>query len=664
MKVVACENCGAKYQIDDNEQVDDYECSVCAGNLNSVEEYPSKHSLKKQNHSNLYRDDFDSKIVYCKDCGLKYTLKSNENLKDYECSSCYGDLRYIDEKLNETIDEPPNNLDKLEESKNHRKEQIDEEKYRDDLEDVIYVEKPFYGSNTLNNKNEIEDSNEYQFNSQESYKKDTAYKNNGTYKDNGLNNNKYKNEAYKKDIDDINNSNIVSNPKHNNAPNFDSNIIYPMTETNLRKLEKKLRNEIKKDFSESISKSYGKTLERNIDINQSLYNENKNNVSINTYNYKNENKTIDDNTKDNLEEKKSKESEESIFDKISKRNTEEEKKKGSITDKTPNQKQELIPHPNTKNTSYHDVYIIAGLIIALIGLLDVLLSKRIYSVIFIVIGIIIFIIGLIKNNNYVSTEKRGRLIREKLLTLPDNFYVLYYVRVPDSNEGINHVVVGSSGIFSIVSQSYNEKEDKNKTKTENENKNLVNKSNLDDLTLLDESENIDVTNNINSNTNNKSMNKSNNKSNNKINNKNRDNKNKNNKNVEYDEYNNNENNNTIKNVTESNIKENNQKRPNRFKFKEAENKFPHNNKIKQKSIHLSEELIDFLNESGFQNFYVEPLVGFVNNEVAVINMPLTDEDLFIDELLQKIVHGKRQLDDKTTHRVAVLLSQYATECSS
>lgn len=649
MKVVACENCGAKYQIDDNEQVDDYECSVCTGNLKSVEEYPSKHSLKKQNHSSLYRDDSDSKIVYCKDCGLKYTLKSNENLKDYECSSCYGDLRYIDEKLNETIDEPPNNnLDKLEESKDHRKEQIGEKKYRDDVEDVIYVEKPFYGSNTLNNKHEFENSNDYQFDSHK-IKKD--------------------NDLYKKDIDDIDNSNIVSNPKYNNAPNFDSNIIYPITENNLRKLEKKLRNEIKKDFSESISKSYGKTLERNIDINQSLYNENKNNVSINKYNYKNENenenKTIEDKTPANLEEKRSKESEESIFDKISKRNA-EEKKKENIIDKTPNQKQELIPHPNTKNTSYHDVYIIAGLIIALIGLLDVLLSKRIYSVIFIVIGIIIFIIGLIKNNNYVSTEKRGRLIREKLLTLPDNFYVLYYVRVPDSNEGINHVVVGSSGIFSIVSQSYNEKEDKNKTKTENENKNLVNKSNLDHLTLLDESEDIDVTNNINSNTNNKSMNKSNNKSNNKngSNNRNRDNKNKNNKNMEYDEYNNNKNNNTIKNITESNITENNQKRPNKFKFKEAENKFPHNNKIKQKSIHLSEELIDFLNESGFQNFYVEPLVGFVNNEVAVINMPLTDEDLFIDELLQKIVHGKRQLDDKTTHRVAVLLSQYATECSS
>ena len=645
MKVVACENCGAKYQIDDNEQVDDYECSVCAGNLKSVEEYPSKHSLKNQNHSNLYRDDSDSKIVYCKDCGLKYTLKSNENLKDYECSSCYGDLRYIDEKLNEAIDElPNNNLDKLEENKNHGKEQIGEEKYINDHEDVIYVEKPFYGSNTLNNKqHEFENSNKYQFDSHKD-KKD----NNVDKKDNDL---------YKKDIDEIDNSNIVSNPKYNNPPNFDSDIIYPMTETNIRKLEKKLRNEIKKDFSESISKSYGKTLERNIDINQSLYRGNKNNISINKHKYENEdkNKTIEDKTQNHLEEKKSKESEESIFDKISKKSTKEEKKKENSAAKTSNQKQELIPHPNTKNTSYHDVYIIAGLTISLIGLLDVLLSERTYSIIFIVIGIIIFIIGLIKNNSYVSTEKRGRLIREKLLTLPDNFYVLYYVRVPDSNEGINHVVVGSSGIFSIVSQSYNEKEDKNKTKTENENKNLVNKSNLDDLTLLDESENIDVTNNIN-------IDLSNN-----INsdvNKNKD-ENKNNKNKEDSEDNNNKNNNTINNIiTKNNIKKNNQKTPSKFKFKEAENKFPHNNKIKQKSIRLSEELIDFLNESGFQNFYVEPLVGFVNNEVAVINMPLTDEDLFIDELLQKIVHGKRQLDDKTTHRVAVLLSQYATECSS
>ncbi|WP_225370174.1 hypothetical protein [Methanobrevibacter arboriphilus] len=235
------------------------------------------------------------------------------------------------------------------------------------------------------------------------------------------------------------------------------------------------------------------------------------------------------------------------------------------------------------------------MIIALIGLLDVLLSKRIYSVIFIVIGIIIFIIGLIKNNSYVSTEKRGRLIREKLLTLPGNFYVLYYVRVPNSNEGINHVVVGSSGIFSIVSQSYNEKEDKNKTKTENENKNLVNKSNLDDLTLLDESENIDVTNNINNNIN-SNINSDINNISNISNNKNRDNKNnKNKKDNEDNEDNNNENKNTINNTIAKKtiLKKIIKKTPSKFKFKEAENKFPHNNKIKQKSIHLGEELIDF-----------------------------------------------------------------------
>lgn len=36
MKVVVCENCGAKYQIDNDEDVDDYECSVCTGNLRSL----------------------------------------------------------------------------------------------------------------------------------------------------------------------------------------------------------------------------------------------------------------------------------------------------------------------------------------------------------------------------------------------------------------------------------------------------------------------------------------------------------------------------------------------------------------------------------------------------------------------------------------------------
>ncbi|MEA4956263.1 hypothetical protein SDC9_03652 [bioreactor metagenome] len=642
MKVVACKNCGAKYQIEDNEKVDDYECSVCAGNLKFIEKYPSRQSLKKQNNNSIYKNDSDQNIVYCEDCGLKYSLKSNENPNDYECSSCYGNLKYIDEKFNK-------GLNKIEKEK----EKSDKEHSQIESEEVIYVEKPHYGTqtqnqdNNLNNNNNNNNSNNYNHNS-----------------NSNQNTNINSNNILKPNKEDNNSLNPNNKPKYENIPLFDSDIIYPITEVNLRKLEKKLRKEAKIEFSENISMIYDKKFEKDIPTTNSqnqFINNNENNLkydengNINVKQENNQNKIIGNhleekllNNGQNIENSNYNGSkEDSIFDKISKRNNYQNEKvektsklsiqkeksnyhKNEVEDdlnstfKTANQKQELVPHPNIKNTSYHDVYIIAGLIIALVGLSDVLISKRIYSIIFIAIGIIIFIIGLIKNKKYVSTEKRGKLIREKLLTLPENFYVLYYVKVPNSNEGINHVVVGSSGIFSIVSQNYNDKEDKEKTKTENENINLVNKANLDDLTLLNDPKNFDVTNNNNNNNNNE-----------------------NNNNINYDK-------------NKNNIQISSKK----FKFKEAENKFPHNNKIKQKSIHLSEELIDFLNESGLKDFYVEPLVGFVNKEVAVINMPLTDEDLFMDELLQKIVHGKRQLDDKTTHKVAVLLSQYSTECSS
>ena len=59
------------------------------------------------------------------------------------------------------------------------------------------------------------------------------------------------------------------------------------------------------------------------------------------------------------------------------------------------------------------------------------------------------------------------------------------------------------------------------------------------------------------------------------------------------------------------------------------------NKIKQKALSLGEDLINFLNDNDIKNCFVEPLVGFINNEVVVINMPLTDEDLFIEELLNR-----------------------------
>lgn len=482
MKVVACEKCGAKYQIDDNETVDNYECSVCAGNLKEVEEYPSTYSSINQNYgNNLYKSSYNpnSQVVYCEKCGLKHTIDKNEYPEDYECSSCFGNLRYVDEDLNK------------------------------DLEKRLKLRQ------------------------------------------------KQRNSKSK----------INSNSRIDSKTKSDSNKTYTANKTSEEIKEEKLREEIKNEFYE------------NLDIDKEIDELN---------NHTSTNKEID---------------------------------KFINND---NKKQELVPYPNMKNTSYHDVYIVAGLILALIGFADILLSQRIYSVIFIAIGFILFGIGIFKNKNYTATEKRGRIIREKLLSLPEKFYVLYFVKVPDANDGINHVVVGASGIFSIVSQSYNEKEDKEKPRTDHENINLVNKSKLDNLDILGISDIVEAANN------------------NYENNKRREEEAR--AKMEEMEY--------------------KKQKVGKFKFRETPLKFDHNNKIKQKSIHLSERLIDFLNENGLSNCYVEPLVGFVNNDVAIINMPLTDEDLFLDELLYKIVHGRRQLDDTTTHKVAVLLSQYSTECSS
>ena len=88
------------------------------------------------------------------------------------------------------------------------------------------------------------------------------------------------------------------------------------------------------------------------------------------------------------------------------------------------------------------------------------------------------------------------------------------------------------------------------------------------------------------------------------------------------------------------------------------------NKIKQKSLSLGEDLINFLNDNNIRNCFVEPLVGFINNEVVVINMPLTDEDLFIEELLNKIQTSTIKLDSETIDKCAVLINNYSADCSS
>ncbi|MDR1722187.1 MAG: NERD domain-containing protein, partial [Methanobrevibacter sp.] len=90
-------------------------------------------------------------------------------------------------------------------------------------------------------------------------------------------------------------------------------------------------------------------------------------------------------------------------------------------------------------------------------------------------------------------------------------------------------------------------------------------------------------------------------------------------------------------------------------------KFDNNSKIKFKSIKLSEDLINFLSQNNLESLNIEPLVGFVNQKIVVINIPLNDENLFIDELLYRISHGKRKLSPATVKKISILLANYSSE---
>ena len=157
--------------------------------------------------------------------------------------------------------------------------------------------------------------------------------------------------------------------------------------------------------------------------------------------------------------------------------------------------------------------------------------------------------------------------------------------------GINHVVVGPTGIYALLSQKYNPK---NRLNSENENIELIKSAEADEAKF----EIADVGNRR------------------------------------------------------------------RFRYTTKQAKFSQDNAIKQKALTLGEDLINFLNDNNIRNCFVEPLVGFINNEVVVINMPLTDEDLFIDELLNTIQNSTIKLNSDTIDKCAVLLSKYSADCSS
>ena len=255
-----------------------------------------------------------------------------------------------------------------------------------------------------------------------------------------------------------------------------------------------------------------------------------------------------------------------------------------------------------KKSASGDILIIAGLFLTIVGLAYYLtINSLIYILAIVAAGILLLIIGLYLRYSYKSYVTRGRIIREKLLTLPPIFYVFYGVQPPGSKDAINHVVVGPTGIFTIISKRYDPTEYKNKIRSDNETDSMVNDSaSIQDY--MDKKNTLELQDG-------------------------------------YDDH------------------------QTRFQFGNEEIHFVHNSKVKRKALELNEDLAIFLDRNGMSGIYIEPLLGFINNDLAILNVILTNEDLFMDELFHKMIYGQRRLDEQTIEKIALLLSHYSANCS-
>ena len=249
------------------------------------------------------------------------------------------------------------------------------------------------------------------------------------------------------------------------------------------------------------------------------------------------------------------------------------------------------PDFDIKNLTKDHYIILTGLAIFVLSIIEVILVNSGVGLAALLIAIVIIAFGFYRTKDTKETTIRTRIIREHLLTLPEEYYVFYNVKTPTSPVGINHVVIGPTGIYALLSQKYNPK---NRLNSEKENIELI-------KAAEGENEKFEI------------------------------------------------------------AQVGNQRR---FRYTTKQAKFSQDNAIKQKALTLGEDLINFLNDNNIRNCFVEPLVGFINNEVVVINMPLTDEDLFIEELLNTIQNTTIKLNSETIDKCAVLLSKYSADCSS
>ena len=509
MKVVCCKNCGAKYQLDDDDDITTFECSSCAGDLEYLEDY----SDGEDNNTSSFVDSFkydNSYIVQCEDCGLKYKIKSSDSILDYECDSCGGSLRYLDEEMNKELDKY------LEERKKEIETIREQNKVNKPTSEELTNEEPDRSLKSFTDKIGDFFSEEHMLKIADDEKKEME-----------LQEEEVNLKTARTTIPDA----VLSK--------FGREFAIPKTNDYTI-----LKNFLKDEFFKSMGEYYPKTEQK---------------------------------------------SSSSFLEKIS--------------IKEPESVDEIVPNETSLNDSdegdfdihnlnSNELIILIGAAIFILSIIEILIINSGIGIIALFIGVIMLCYGLYKTRDVKQIEERTRIIREHLLTLSNEYYVFYNVKTPTSNSGINHVVVGPTGIYALLSQKYNPKL---RLEAENENLNLIGSAELDE----DKIEEVPTMNNTR-----------------------------------------------------------------RFRYTTKQAKFSQDDKVKQKALSLGEDLINFLNDNNIRNCFVEPLVGFINNEVVVINMPLTDEDLFIEELLYQIKTSTIKLDQETIDKCAVLLSHYSADCSA
>jgi len=503
MKVVCCKNCGAKYQLDDNDDISSFECSSCAGDLELLEDYSTGQSQNSGILSSIKYDN--SQIVQCEDCGLKYKIKANDNILDYECDSCGGSLRYLDSEMNKELDQI-----------------IDERKK--ELAEI--------------KKNQEELSEEEQDSANDRSIKSITDKLETFFSEDEMQ--KIAEEEIEQERLEIENT-----PK-----------------TARTTIPEPVLSKFGKEFAVPVSNDYD--ILKNF-----LKDEFFKGMSIYYQTVPEEEHT-------------------GRFGNLRSKFTIAEPGDGIVsTDMLVDDGPDL----DLKNLTTDQYIIIAGVVIFILSIIEVILVNSGVGLAALLIAIVIMAYGFYRTKDTQETTIRTRIIREHLLTLPEEYYVFYNVKTPTSPVGINHVVVGPTGIYALLSQKYNPK---NRLNSENENIELIKSAEGED-------EKFEIA---------------------QVGNK------------------------------------------KRFRYTTKQAKFSQDNAIKQKALALGEDLINFLNDNNIRNCFVEPLVGFINNEVVVINMPLTDEDLFIEELLNTIQNTTIKLNSETIDKCAVLLSKYSADCSS